>query len=87
MTANHNFSQAQLVAFKESFDTFDKNGDGAINASELKSLLRIVGEKFNTKHISQTMQEFDANKDNQIDFEEFLVLVNKITKHKGPISP
>ncbi|KAF9540565.1 phospholipid scramblase 1 [Mortierella hygrophila] len=85
--ANNNFSQEELASFRESFDTFDKNGDGAINASELKSLLRIVGEKFHAKHISETMNEFDTNKDDHIDFAEFLVLANKIVKNKAPISP
>ncbi|KAG0318244.1 phospholipid scramblase 1 [Linnemannia gamsii] len=85
--STNNFTQEELTSFKESFDTFDKNGDGAISASELKSLLRIVGEKFHAKHISETMQLYDTNKDNQIDFEEFLVLVNKIVKNKAPISP
>ncbi|KAK3805969.1 MAG: calmodulin-like protein, partial [Linnemannia elongata] len=80
-------NKEQLASFRESFDTFDKNGDGSINASELKSLLRIVGEKFHAKHISETMQEFDTNKDNHIDFEEFLVLANKLVKNKAPITP
>ncbi|KAF9125231.1 phospholipid scramblase 1 [Mortierella sp. 14UC] len=87
MSANTNLSEEQLAALKESFDTFDKNGDGAINASELRSLLRIVGEKFHSKHISETMLEFDTNNDDHIDFKEFLVLANKIVKNKGPISP
>ncbi|KAF8947670.1 phospholipid scramblase 1 [Haplosporangium gracile] len=84
---NNNFSQDELASFRESFDTFDRNGDGAINASELRSLLRIVGEKFHAKHISETMQEFDTNKDDHIDFEEFLALANKIVKNRAPITP
>ncbi|KAF9905473.1 calmodulin-like 3 [Linnemannia zychae] len=82
-----NFSQDELASFRESFGIFDKNGDGVINASELRSLLRMVGEKFQNQNINETMQQFDTNKDGQIDFEEFLVLVNKITKNKTPISP
>ncbi|KAF9096734.1 phospholipid scramblase 1 [Mortierella sp. AD031] len=87
MSATTNFNEEELASFKESFDMFDKNGDGAINASELRSLLRLVGEKFHAKSIAETMQEFDTNNDNHIDFEEFLVLATKIVKNKGPISP
>ncbi|KAG0376974.1 Allograft inflammatory factor 1-like [Mortierella sp. AD032] len=84
--ANITFSQEQIASFKESFDTFDQNHDGTINATELRSLLRIVGENNNSKDVSKAMQEFDTNKDNHIDFDEFLVLVSKIAKNKVPIA-
>ncbi|KAF9926252.1 hypothetical protein FBU30_004147 [Linnemannia zychae] len=81
------FTQEELASFKESFETFDKDGNGAINASELRSLLRIVGEKYQSKHIVETMKEFDTNKDDQIDFSEFLVLANKLIKNRAPTNP
>ncbi|KAK3846669.1 MAG: hypothetical protein J3R72DRAFT_395604 [Linnemannia gamsii] len=76
----------EVASLKESFRTFDKNGDGSINATELRSLLRIVGESLKAKHLSDAMQEFDTNKDNLIDFDEFVVLVNKISKNKIPVT-
>ncbi|KAG0269855.1 hypothetical protein BGZ95_001875 [Linnemannia exigua] len=83
---SNTFTQEELTDFKESFDTFDKNHDGAINASELRSLLRIVGEKYNAKDVSNMMHEYDTNKDDHIDFDEFLHLFNKVVKNKTPIA-
>ncbi|KAG0347338.1 hypothetical protein BG004_007928 [Podila humilis] len=71
------FTEEELLNYKESFDAFDRNKDGAINATELRALLKLVGEKVNTQVIADTMQEFDVNNDQQIDFQEFLQLVTK----------
>ncbi|KAG0202865.1 phospholipid scramblase 1 [Mortierella sp. GBA30] len=78
------FSQKEIDDFKESFNAFDVNGDGAINSSELRSLLRVIGEKFNAAAIKDSMQQFDLNNDEHIDFDEFLNLVDKLTKNKTP---
>ncbi|KAF9999224.1 phospholipid scramblase 1 [Entomortierella chlamydospora] len=79
-----NFSEEQIASFKESFDAFDRNGDGSISASELRLLLRIVGAKFRGSAVGDTMAEFDTNHDQHIDFNEFLMLVDKLTKNKTP---
>ncbi|KAK3846665.1 MAG: hypothetical protein J3R72DRAFT_471404 [Linnemannia gamsii] len=85
-TSTNTLTHDEVASLKESFKAFDKNGDGSINATELRSLLRIVGERLKAKHISDTMQEFDTNKKDHINFEDFLALVSKITKSKVPIA-
>ncbi|KAF9942817.1 hypothetical protein BGZ75_004817 [Mortierella antarctica] len=77
------FSEQELASFQESFDAFDKDKDGSISKSELRSLLRIVGETYHTAAIASSLQEFDTNNDQQIDFEEFLVLASKLIKNKA----
>ncbi|KAF9173213.1 hypothetical protein BGX21_004456 [Mortierella sp. AD011] len=79
-----NFSEEEVASFKECFDAFDRNGDGSISASELRSLLRIVGAKYGGSAVGDTMAEFDTNHDQHIDFNEFLMLVDKLTKNKTP---
>ncbi|KAF9580115.1 phospholipid scramblase 1 [Lunasporangiospora selenospora] len=79
-----NFTAQELASFKESFDAFDTNSDGSINARELRSLLRLVGEHVHTKSITDTMKEFDTNNDQGIDFNEFLALANKLIKNRTP---
>ncbi|CAO3564225.1 unnamed protein product [Mortierella alpina] len=79
-----NFSEEQLADFKHSFDAFDKDNDGSISKAELRSLLRIVGEKFHAPDIINSMKEFDTNNDQKIDFDEFLVLAHKLAKNKTP---
>ncbi|KAI1319624.1 hypothetical protein EDD11_003617 [Mortierella claussenii] len=78
------FTEDEIASFRESFNVFDRNGDGAINASELRSLLRIVGEKYHTTSVANTLKEFDTNNDNHIDFDEFLVLADRLIKNKSP---
>ncbi|KAF9291369.1 hypothetical protein BGZ68_004230 [Mortierella alpina] len=78
------FSQHEISQFKESFAAFDTDKNGSINKSELRSLLRIVGEKYHATAISESMNEFDTNNDQLIDFDEFLVLVSKLVKNKTP---
>ncbi|KAF9024775.1 FK506-binding protein 2B [Haplosporangium bisporale] len=77
------FTQEELESYKQSFDAFDTDKNGAINATELRALLKIVGEKVHAKSIADNMKEFDLNNDQQIDFKEFLLLVTKYTKNKG----
>ncbi|KAF9116150.1 hypothetical protein BGX27_004490 [Mortierella sp. AM989] len=78
-----NFSKDELASLKESFDHVDRDSNGSINTTELRSLLRLVGEKFDKAFVNSTLQEFDTNKDQQIDFDEFLVMANKLIKNKS----
>ncbi|KAG0037983.1 hypothetical protein BGZ82_001384 [Podila clonocystis] len=81
--ASAGFSQEELETYKESFDIFDKDSNGSINATELRALLKLVGEKVHTQSIADNMKEFDLNNDKEIDFEEFLLLVTKYIRNKG----
>ncbi|KAF9184839.1 hypothetical protein BGZ51_003104 [Haplosporangium sp. Z 767] len=78
-----NFSEEEINGLKESFNAFDRDGNGSINSSELRSLLRIVGEKYHSQSIKDHMEEFDVNKDQKIDFAEFLHLAAKCIKNKS----
>ncbi|KAG0263241.1 hypothetical protein BG011_009076 [Mortierella polycephala] len=78
-----NFSQEEISGLKESFNAFDSDGNGSISTSELRSLLRIVGEKYSAQSIKDHMEEFDVNRDQSIDFSEFLQLAAKCIKNKS----
>ncbi|KAG0269853.1 hypothetical protein BGZ95_001873 [Linnemannia exigua] len=86
MPANSStFTQGDIESFRKSFDSFDRKHTGAISISDLRSLLCSINEKFGARDIDRTMMEFDTNKDNVIDYEEFLVMVNKIYRNKIPV--
>ncbi|KAG0237735.1 hypothetical protein BGW42_000141 [Actinomortierella wolfii] len=76
------FSEQEIKDFRESFDVFDKDDSGSISKSELRSLLRVIGEKTNHAEIADKFKEFDTNNDDQIDFDEFLVLMKGLMKNK-----
>ncbi len=58
---------------KELFDFFDKNSDGYISKSELIELVDVLLDEKGLSRSTQFLNEFDLNKDNKIDFDEFLV--------------
>jgi len=72
--------KAELL--KESFDMFDKDKNGLINAVELGNVLRSLGYEIDEQEPTQLVQEFDANEDNFIDFNEFLQIIEKRGKYR-----
>ena len=60
---------------KEAFLVFDKNGDGSINAKELRSVMRSLGGKIPRGadvELQELINEVDANDNGTIEFAEFL---------------
>ncbi|KAF9919371.1 calmodulin-like 3 [Lobosporangium transversale] len=75
-------TEQQIACFQESFDAFDKNGDGAISPTELRSLLRVVGESYSKDAVENMIREFDTDNNRHIDFQEFLALASRLMKNK-----
>jgi hypothetical protein len=76
------WSESQLKDFRDIFNGFDKNGDGAISAAELRPLLNMVGNKVKSSELSNYMGQYDNDQSGHIDFDEFLALADKLTKNK-----
>lgn len=72
--------KAELL--KESFDMFDKDKNGLINAVELGNVLRSLGYEIDDQEPNQLIQEFDSNEDNFIDFNELLQIIEKRGKYR-----
>jgi len=60
-----------LQAFKQ----FDKDGNGFIDASELKKTMRELGQNLTDDEIESMMKEADTNGDGKIDYQEFLKMM------------
>ncbi|KAL8117902.1 putative calcium-binding protein CML23 [Apium graveolens] len=56
---------------KKVFNDFDSNGDGKIDASELRSILLTLGTDASPKEIASIMSEIDSDGDGFIDLNEF----------------
>ncbi|KAK1351638.1 putative calcium-binding protein CML23 [Heracleum sosnowskyi] len=56
---------------KRVFNDFDTNGDGKIDASELRSILLTLGTDASPKEIAGIMSEIDSDGDGFIDLNEF----------------
>ncbi|PKU71850.1 calmodulin-like [Dendrobium catenatum] len=73
-------TSAEIAHLKEVFNLFDKNGDGFITSEELGTVMRSLGQNPTELQLKNTISEFDADKNNAIDFPEFLNLMTSKTK-------
>jgi calmodulin len=56
---------------REAFKVFDKDGNGLIEAGELKNVMESLGEKLTDEELAEMIKEADLNNDGVIQFEEF----------------
>ena len=79
LQAEYSITESAITEFLKSFNNFDKNGDGAISVSELEQVIKLItpqlSNKPTEKEIEEMIKAVDQNKDNMIQFEEFLALV------------
>ncbi|XP_071079017.1 uncharacterized protein [Haliotis cracherodii] len=68
-TCNKDYSRA--------FRLFDKDGDGTIDAKELGTVMRSLGQNPNDEELQEILEEVDADGNGYIDFEEFLGMMAK----------
>lgn len=54
---------------REAFRVFDKDGDGFIDASELKHVMTNLGEKLTDDELQEMIKEADTNGDGQVDYD------------------
>ena len=55
---------------KDAFAMFDKNNDGHISASELKTLLTTMGEKLKDDEAQEFIDDADLNGNGTLELEE-----------------
>ncbi|CAF0795724.1 unnamed protein product [Brachionus calyciflorus] len=76
MTSNSNvLSEEEISNILELFNYFDKDKNGFISKSELKTGYEKFGSKLKRKDLKLMVENFDVNKDGKISFEEFLELM------------
>ena len=73
-----------LSFYKSSlFNTF-QDGSGTITTKELLPILRSIGQNPTEDEILNLVIEYDVNGDGTIDFDEFLEMMQKVSKGKQP---
>ena len=70
-------SEEQIRIYKESFDVFDKDGDGTITSKEFGSVMRSLGQNPSQAQLQVMIEEFDKNNNGKIDFLEFCEIMVK----------
>ncbi len=70
-------TEKQLLDFKETFQMFDKDGDGTINTSELATVMRSLGHMPDEEEIEEMIDDADEDGSGSINFPEFIGLMMK----------
>merc|ERR1711957_349734 len=65
-------TEDEIEEIKEAFDLFDTDGSGSIDPRELRAAMQSLGFEAKNQTIYQMITDLDKNKNNSIDFEEFL---------------
>ena len=85
-------TETQLEEFREAFNSFDADGGGSIDASELEEVLKSLGQESTKEELDKLVAVADTDGSGDIDFLEFVVLVahkmktdNETDKHSEVI--
>lgn len=57
---------------KEAFRVFDRNGDGTVNAAELRHVLTHIGEKLDEEEVDDLLREADIDGEGLIKYADFV---------------
>merc|ERR1712071_468487 len=72
----HGLSEDEVSDLKEAFSMFDIDGDGTITIIELREVMKSLGQNPTEKELKQMIRSVDADGNNEIDFDEFLILMS-----------
>ncbi|XP_064626474.1 neo-calmodulin-like [Lineus longissimus] len=70
-------SEEEIIAC---FKYFDRNGNGYITASELKTVMTSVGERLTQAEADEMIREADLDMDGQVNYFEFAITLMDKTK-------
>lgn len=70
-------TQEQIAEFRDTFQMFDKDGDGTINTNELGAVLRSLGQSPDEEDLQDMIDDADEDESGTINFQEFVGLMLK----------
>ncbi|XP_043939676.1 myosin light polypeptide 6 isoform X3 [Protopterus annectens] len=78
------FSEDQIIEFKESFFLFDRTGDGKITYSQCGDVMRALGQNPTNAEVLKVLgnPKGDEMNTKYLDFEQFLPMLQAISKNK-----
>ena len=71
------FTDEEKDTFKEAFNMFDADGSGTISTDELAAVFKKLGNEVSKKELEEMILEVDEDGSGEIDFEEFLLMMEK----------
>merc|ERR1712159_87355 len=77
VTGKKKIKDEVLAEYREVFATFDIDGGGSIDTSELGNVMRSLGLNPTRDDVIEMVAEVDVNGDGEIDFDEFCTMMEK----------
>ena len=78
-------TEQQIAEMREAFQLFDKDGDGHVTAKELMIVLQTLGQDPSIETCQDMIKEVDKDGNNEIEFEEFCVLMCRNMHNKEDV--
>lgn len=75
-------TEAQLREFKEAFSLFDPHDKGSISCEDLGVVMKSLGQNPTDKEIATMIKEVDVDGNGEIDFAEFVQMMNKQIRNR-----
>ena len=75
-----NISSNKEKEFKNIFDKYDSNKDGNVNSDELANILKAININVSDEEIKEIIEEIELEGNNEINFENFISIVNRREK-------
>lgn len=72
---SNNLSPEQLTDIRESFNLFDRDGDGHITANEFATILRSWGQNPTEEEVNEIISQVDLDGNGTIEFDEFVQMM------------
>lgn len=69
------FTEQEVLEFRDAFAMFDTDGGGTIETHELKQVMTELGDEPTDEEIQEMILMVDENGDGAIDFDEFITLM------------
>ena len=77
-------SDLKLKEYREAFDNFDKDHNGSISLKELGSMMKSLGQAPSDQDLREIISEVDLDGNGNIDFNEFITIMQKRTRDSDP---
>ena len=69
----------KINEYKEAFDMFDRDKQGTISCDEIYKIMKNYGNPMKKEEIEYMIEEIDEDGDGEINFEEFVTMMEKQT--------
>ncbi len=80
------FPPHRLAAFRSTFESFDADASGAVDFEELQAMCKAMDMAVPAKELRKLMQEVDTSGDNEVDFVEFVEMMDNGRKQGGALA-